>query len=144
LPLAGCATSTQSDTVSKAELAEPKQAFWPSIYAEKNAPALKDFLSDDFVLIAVDQVRTKGDEVSWLKDPGDWEQPSDFAYRVLDMIMIAPDAAIIYGQGTSTRTNDADLTCKHSYLSSNTLRRVRGEWYPVTSHVSGATCEVSE
>lgn len=103
--------------------------------------ALEQFLASDFVLIAGGNVSPKIDEVAWLRNSGVWSQPDDFSYEVKDVVLIAPNAAIVYGKGSSTRTNESGQPCSHTYWSSNTLRRVDGKWHPVTSHVSDAKCD---
>ena len=139
--LAGCADRAPSEAEVIEEIQQLKVNDWPEIYATKDGERLDEFLANDFVLIAGGAVSPKNDEVAWLKNPGDWQQPADFSYEVEDVILIADDAAIVFGQGRSTRTNEAGLPCAHTYWSSNTLRRVNGTWKPVTSHVSDAKCE---
>lgn len=138
--LSGCSTTGPSADQSRAELRTLKTGYWPGLYANKDADGLAEFLSDDFILIAGGKVGSKAEEVSWLRDPGDWSQPDDFAFRVIDVLLITPDAALVYGEGTSTQTQADGEVCRMSYLSSNTLRRVDGRWRPVSSHVSDAHC----
>lgn len=138
--VSGCSSTAPSDAEARAELRALKTTYWPGLYANKDADGLAGFLSDDFVLIAGGTVGTKAEEVAWLRDPGDWSQAEDFAYRVIDVVLIAPGAAIVYGEGTSTSTNAAGESCRQTYLSSNTLRRVDGRWRPVSSHVSDVRC----
>ncbi|NNF68055.1 MAG: nuclear transport factor 2 family protein [Gammaproteobacteria bacterium] len=141
---AGCSSSDTPRSGAVAELKTLKQVTWPGIYADKDAQALEAFLADDFVMLAGGQLTPKTDEVEWLRNAGDWSPPEDFSYQVIDILMVTPDAAIVYGKGISTRENDAEQPCRHSYFSSNTLRRVNEKWHPVFSHVSDASCEVVE
>lgn len=140
--LAGCGPTPQPTDEAIAELSVLKKEVWPDIYAAKDAEALNEFLSDDFVLIGGGQVTPKAEELVWLMNPGDWSAPEDFSYKIVDIIMITPDAAMVYGKGSSTRTNELGEPCSHSYWSSNTLRRVDGVWHPVASHVSDVQCAV--
>lgn len=137
----GCAKKHQPASEAIAEIRHLKVSVWPGIYAKKDAQALEEFLANDFVLIAGGNVSPKEDEVAWLNNSGDWSQADDFSYEVKDVVIIAPNAAIVYGKGSSTRTNESGERCAHTYWSSNTLRRVNGKWHPVTSHVSDAKCE---
>lgn len=74
-------------------------------------------------------------------NPWSGDANDDFVYRIEDIQFVNNDTAIIYGEGTSTRTTEDDRPCAHSYWSSNTLKRVDGRWRPSFSHVSGAKCE---
>lgn len=138
--VSGCSTTSQPGEQARDELRSLKTAYWPGLYANKDADGLAAFLDDDFILIAGGKVGSKAEEVAWLRDPGDWSQPDDFAFRVIDVVLITPDAALVYGEGSSTQTGADGKTCRMIYLSSNTLRRVEGRWRPVSSHVSDARC----
>lgn len=123
-----------------ADLTTLKTEVWPEIYASNDADRLEGFLADDFVLIAGGSFSTKAEEVDWMRN-NEWEAPADFVYQVEDIRYITEDAAIIYGRGLSTRETEDGAPCRHSYISSNTVRRTEAGWKPVSSHVSDVTCE---
>ena len=124
----------------EAVLKELKVVDWREIYATGDADRLEQFLAEEFVLIGgSDGFTPKSKEVSSLRESGGGV-PEDFLYHVEDIIWVNEDAVIIYGRGTSTRTNADGGPCYHSYLSSNVLRREDSEWHPVSSHVSDAEC----
>jgi len=146
------ACSAQTETPSKplvdrdadiATLTDLKKIKWRKLYDEQDADGLADFLADDFVLIASNNVTPKKDEVDWLRN-NEWAGPADFLYTIEDIVFITDDAAIIYGRGSSTRSNEDGTACAHTYISSNTLRREGNTWRPVSSHVSDSNCELIE
>ena len=147
--LTACAaeTQTKTETVDRAAdmaaLTQAKKVTWRQLYDDQDADGLAEFLADDFILIASDDFSPKNKEVSWLRN-NKWAGPEDFLYTIEDIVFITDDAALIYGRGTSTRTNENGSPCKHSYISSNTLRRVGDKWRPVSSHVSDNKCETIE
>lgn len=133
-----------ADQSSKVEeetlLTDLKVREWREIYDTGDADSLDWFLADDFVLIGgSDGFTPKAAEVSSLRENGGG-LPQDFLYHVEDIVWVNEDAVIIYGRGTSTRTDDKGAPCNHSYLSSNVLRRDGDRWRPVSSHVSDAQC----
>ncbi len=140
--IAGCTTHLTGPTRADdaAALRDLKIVEWRRLYDESDADGLAAFLADDFVLIGGEAgFSPKTAEVDWLRH-NDWAGPDDFRYTIEDIVFLNDDAAIVYGRGTSTRTDAQGRSCRHSYLSSNTFRRERGAWRPVTSHVSDATC----
>lgn len=124
----------------EAALRTLKTDTWPAIYASNDADALDAFLAEDFVLIAGGSITPKAEEVDWMRK-NTWEAPEDFVYEVSDVVFITPDAAIVYGRGLSTRETENGTPCRHSYWSSNTIRREGNDWRPVSSHVSDVSCE---
>ena len=128
-----------------AELTEKKVYVWPKLYAERDADGLDRFLADGFkVLEPGGGVRTKAEEMQWLREtPPDAEQ-SDFIFTIEEILFPTRDLAIVYGHGDSTRKTDDGQPCHHNYWSSNTFIRQGGVWKPVFSHVSGVTCEPIE
>lgn len=140
--LAACiaAPALAGESSDEAAIRKLKTETWPTIYAQNDADALAAFLADDFVLIVGGSVTPKADEVEWMRTSS-WDAPDDFVYEVVDVVFITPDAAIVYGRGLSTRTDDDGAPCRHSYWSSNTLRREGETWRPVSSQVSDAKCE---
>ena len=115
---------------------------WPSYYKNQDADGLAEFLSPDFVFITNSGERsTYDEEVQWVRNnPWSGDANDDFIYRIEDIFFQSDTVVIIYGEGTSTRTDENGLPCAHSYWSSNTLRRENGRWKPTFSHVSGAKC----
>ena len=137
-----CAGNYDDDV---ADLTEKKVYVWPKLYAERDADGLDEFLADGFkVLEPGGAVRTKSEEMQWLREtPPDTEQ-SDFIFTVDEILFPTRDLAIVYGHGDSTRETDDGRPCHHNYWSSNTFIRQDGVWKPVFSHVSGVTCEPIE
>jgi len=140
----GACTSVPSVTQADLEQEEAvlralKSDTWPGLYAANDADGLAAFLADDFVLIG-GGVRTRTDEVNWMRE-NSWDGPADFVFEVDDVIFLTPDSALVYGRGLSTRMAEDGTPCRHSYMSSNTLRRTDDGWHPVSSHVSDATCD---
>ena len=128
-----------------ANLTEKKVFVWPRLYAERDADGLDEFLADGFqVLEPGGAVRTKAEEIQWLRQtPPDTEQ-SDFIFTIDEILFPTNDLAIVYGHGDSTRETEDGRPCHHNYWSSNTFIRQDGVWKPVFSHVSGVTCEPIE
>lgn len=126
-----------------AALTKAKLETWPSYYKNQDADGLADFLHPEFVFIQGDGGRSHYEnEVDWVRNnPWSGDANDDFVYRIEDIIFMSDDVAMIYGEGTSTRKDESDQPCAHSYWSSNTLRRVDGRWRPTHSHVSGAKCD---
>ena len=128
-----------------ADLTDKKVYVWPKLYADRDADGLDEFLADDFkVLESGGAVRTKAEEMQWLREtPADTEQ-SDFIFTIEEILFPTKDLAIVYGHGDSTRETDEGRPCHHNYWSSNTFVRQDGVWKPVFSHVSGVTCDPIE
>ena len=128
-----------------ADLTEKKVYVWPKLYADRDADGLDEFLADGFkVLEPGGAVRTKAEEIQWLREtPPDTEQ-SDFIFTIEEILFPTKDLAIVYGHGDSTRETDDGRPCHHNYWSSNTFIRQDGVWKPVFSHVSGVTCRPTE
>ena len=124
-------------------LAEIKISEWPSYYKNQDADGLAAFLSEDFVFITDSGNQSNyQQEVDWVRNnPWSGAENDDFVYRIEDIVFQSDTVAIIYGEGTSTRTSDDGEPCRHSYWSSNTLRIEGGRWKPTFSHVSGVKCE---
>lgn len=122
-------------------LTEKKVHVWPRLYAERDAAGLDEFLADGFKVLEPDgTVRTKVEEIAWLREtPPDQEQ-SDFLFTIEEIVFAADNVAIVYGHGDSTRENENGQPCHHNYWSSNTFIRQDGVWKPVFSHISGVTC----
>jgi len=127
----------------EATLSRIKLEDWPGYYKNQDADGLAAFLHPDFVFITDDGSRsTYQDEVDWVREnPWGGSANDDFVYHIEDIQFTSHDTAIIYGEGTSTRTTNDGQPCAHSYWSSNTLRRVEGRWRPTFSHVSGVKCD---
>lgn len=141
--LGACATNSQfvDQSHDEAELRKLKKVTWRRLYDNSDADGLDKFLAEDFVLIGGEAgFVPKIDEVEWLRN-NEWEGPDDFVYTIENIVFLNRDAAIIYGVGTSTRKTENGVPCKHSYISSNTLRREGSVWRPVTSHVSDSRCD---
>ena len=146
--IVGCGLSAQSAAAedAKSTLATIKIDEWPSYYKTQDADGLAAFLSKDFVFITDDGSRSDyAQEVDWVRNnPWSGAENDDFVYRIEDIVFQSDSVAIIYGEGTSTRTTEAGELCRHSYWSSNTLRLEDGRWKPTFSHVSGVKCEPFE
>ena len=122
-------------------LTEKKVVVWRRLYAERDAEGLDEFLADGFQVLQVDgAVRTKAQEVQWLRETPPDDERSDFLFTIEEIVFAADNIAIVYGHGDSTRTTDDGLPCHHNYWSSNTFIKEDGEWKPIFSHVSGVTC----
>ncbi len=140
------AAAAPFDEDTFAALTEIKIKEWPSYYKNQDADGLAAFLSKDFVFITDDGSRSNYEqEVDWVRNnPWSGADNDDFVYHVQDIVLQSDTVAIIYGEGTSTRTSDDGKPCRHSYWSSNTLRIEAGRWKPTFSHVSGVKCEPLE
>ena len=136
------ASETESDRAHDiAVLTEKKVTDWRRIYAERDADGLEDFLADGFrVLEPGGSVRTKIDEVQWLRDTPPDDAPSDFLFTIEEIVFASDNIAIVYGHGDSTRSTEDGRPCHHNYWSSNTFILEDGVWKPIFSHVSGITC----
>lgn len=125
-------------------LTEKKVAIWPKLYAERDADGLDRFLADGFKVLEPDgTVRTKDEEIAWLRDTPPDDEASDFLFTIVE-IVFADDVAVVYGHGDSTRSTNDGRPCHHNYWSSNTFVRDDDDWKPVFSHVSGVTCTPME
>ena len=124
-----------------AVLTEKKVRVWPRLYAERDAAGLDEFLADGFRVLEPDgSVRTKADEVDWLRETPPDSGESDFLFTIEEIVFSGDDLAIVYGHGDSTRETGDGRPCHHNYWSSNTFIREDGAWKPVFSHISGVTC----
>ena len=122
-------------------LTEKKVTVWPKLYAERNADGLDEFLADGFkVLESHGSVRTKAEEIAWLREAPPDDEKSDFLFTIDEIVFAADNVAIVYGHGDSTRETDNGDPCHHNYWSSNTFIKQDDVWKPVFSHVSGITC----
>ena len=124
-----------------AVLTEKKVTVWPRLYAARDADGLEEFLADGFkVLEPEGAVRTKAEEIAWLKSTPPNDAQSDFLFTIEDIIFATDDIAVVYGHGDSTRETEDGRPCHHNYWSTNTFIRQDGTWKPVFSHISGVTC----
>lgn len=124
-----------------AVLTEKKVHQWPKLYAERDADGLADFLAYEFkVLEPNGTVRTRDEEVAWLRTTPRDEEESDFLFTIEEIVFAGDDLAIVYGHGDSTRETEDGQPCHHNYWSSNTFLRKGGTWKPVFSHISGISC----
>ena len=124
-----------------ADLTDKKVNVWPKLYAERDADGLDRFLADGFKILEPDgTVRTKADEIAWLRQTPPDNKKSDFLFTVDEIVFADDGIAIVYGHGDSTRRTEDGRPCHHNYWSSNTFIRVDGDWKPVFSHVSGVMC----
>ena len=125
-----------------AVLTEKKVYVWPKLYAERDAEGLDTFLADSFKMLEPGgTMRTKAQEIEWLRTTPPDEEESDFIFTITEILFPNKNLAIVYGHGDSTRETDDGRPCHHNYWSSNTFIRQDGVWKPVFSHVSGVTCE---
>jgi len=128
----------QDDT---AVLTEKKVTVWPKLYAERDADGLDEFLVDGFKVLEPDgSLRTKEEEIEWLRETPRDDEQSDFLFTIKEIVFAGDGTAIVYGHGDSTRETEAGLPCHHNYWSSNTFIRQDGVWKPIFSHISGITC----
>ncbi|MDJ0939000.1 MAG: nuclear transport factor 2 family protein [Woeseiaceae bacterium] len=128
-----------------AMLMEKKVVEWPKLYAERDADGLDRFLSDGFSVLEPDgTVRTKDEEVAWLRETPPDEAQSDFIFTITEIKFAADNIAIVYGHGDSTRETDDGRPCHHNYWSSNTFILEDEVWKPVFSHISGISCTPKE
>jgi len=124
-----------------ADLTEKKVTVWPKLYAQRDAAGLDDFLADGFKVLEPDgSIRTKDDEIAWLRETPPDEERSDFLFTIEEIHFATNSIAIVYGHGDSTRVTEDDQPCHHNYWSSNTFIKQDGVWKPVFSHISGVTC----
>lgn len=123
-------------------LTEKKVSVWPKLYAERDADGLDEFLADGFKVLEPDgSVRTKVEEIDWLRETPPDEAQSNFVFTIEEIVFAADNMAIVYGHGDSTRETEDGQPCHHNYWSSNTFILSNGVWKPIFSHVSGVTCE---
>ena len=123
-------------------LTEKKVIVWRRLYAERDADGLDEFLADGFRVLEPDgSVRTREQEVQWLRETPPDDEVSDFLFTIEEIVFSADNGiAVVYGHGDSTRTNDEGRPCHHNYWSSNTFILQDGTWKPIFSHISGITC----
>ena len=142
IPGIGAASEPEGDRREDISiLTEKKVVVWPRLYAERDADGLADFLAEGFrVLEPGGSVRTRQDEVQWLRETPPDEELSDFLFTIEEIVFAAENIAIVYGHGDSTRRTEDGQPCHHNYWSSNTFILQDGEWKPIFSHVSGITC----
>jgi ketosteroid isomerase-like protein len=127
-------------TMDVRALTRAKVETWRRFYQQQNAEGLRRFLTDDFIVIDDEgNISTKDAEVAWLSKNA-WSGPADFLYVIDKISFLGPDAAIVVGHGSGTRTGDDNVSCIETYRSSNVFRRVRGTWRPALSHVSRSRC----
>lgn len=128
-----------------AVLTDKKVNQWRSLYAERNARGLREFLADSFVVMQADgAIQTKQDEVEWLEKTPRAKEPNDFIFTIKNIIFGGKNTAVVYGHGDSTRKMNDGSPCHHRYWSSNTFIKENGTWKPTFSHVSGSSCEPLE
>lgn len=144
LALATLAPAASADRrpSDEAAIRHIKTEAWPSFYRNQDAAGLAAFLADEFVNIAPDgAVTPKVEELDWVrKNP--WS-PANFRYTVKRIDWLSPDLALVTGEGASDRTDEQGKPCRHSYVSSNLLRRAPDNplgWRALSSHVSGDAC----
>ena len=134
-------TTTRDRQDDVADLTEKKVLLWPKLYAERDADGLADFLADEFKVLEPDgTVRTRDEEIAWLRATPKDEAKSDFLFTIEEIVFAADDLAIVYGHGDSTRETEDGQPCHHNYWSSNTFLKKDGVWKPVFSHISGISC----
>lgn len=105
------------------------------------ADGLDEFLADGFKVLEPDgSVRTKKEEITWLRETPPDEEPSDFIFTIKEILLATDSIAVVYGRGDSTRESEDGQPCHHNYSSSNTFTKQDGAWKPVFSHISGITC----
>ena len=139
LAMPDAAANDREDDV--ATLTEKKVVVWPKLYAERDADGLDAFLADGFKVLEPDgSVRTKEEEIAWLRETPRDNESSDFLFTIEEILFATDSIAIVYGHGDSTRETDDGQPCHHNYWSSNTFILQDGVWKPVFSHISGVTC----
>lgn len=139
LAISGAAASDRQDDV--AVLTEKKVTIWPALYAERDADGLDEFLADGFKVLEPDgSIRTKDEEIAWLRATPPDKEPSDFIFTIDEIFFANDTVAVVYGHGDSTRETEDGQPCHHNYWSSNTFLKQDGVWKPVFSHISGVTC----
>ncbi len=137
--LADASTRDRQDDI--AVLTEKKVFVWPKLYAERDADGLAEFLADEFKVLEPDgTVRTKKDEIAWLRKTPKDEGKSDFLFTIEEIVFAGDNIAVVYGHGDSTRETEDGRPCHHNYWSSNTFMLKDGVWKPVFSHISGISC----
>ena len=121
-------------------LTRAKVETWTRLYQQQNVEGLRRFLTDDFIVIdAAGKVGTKSSEVARLASNA-WSGPADFLYVIDRISFLGPDAAIVVGHGSGTRTEDGSVSCIETYRSSNVFRKVAGTWRPAMAHISSSSC----
>lgn len=104
-----------------------KTVLWNQAYRTQDVELLDRLLHDSFQMIDADGDRTtKQDELSYIRDNA-WD-PGEFEYRIERLEIYRGQFAIIDGTGIATN---------YTYKSSNVLIREKGEWWALSSHVSG-------
>ena len=139
LTISSAAASDRQDDI--AILTEKKVTVWPRLYAERDAAGLDEFLADGFKVLEPDgSIRTKVEEIDWLRETPPDQAQSDFLFTIEEIVFATDNIAIVYGHGDSTRETEDGQPCHHNYWSSNTFIRQDSVWKPVFSHISGVTC----
>ena len=125
----------------EAQLTRIKTETWPGFYRSQDADGLAAFLAEGFVNVAPDgAIASRAEELAGVR-ASRWE-PRNFRYTIERIAWLDPDLVLIVGRGASDRTEDG-RACRHSYVSSNLLRRAPGTplgWRALSSHVSGVSC----
>lgn len=140
---AGGACAKAPDRVAdERALTHIKTELWPGFYRAQDAEGLAVFLDEAFVNIAPDgSVTPREEELAGVRD-FPWN-PVNFHYEIEKFVWLKEDLVIIIGRGSSDRTNEDGLPCRHVYASSNLLERAKDAplgWRALSSHVSGAEC----
>ena len=129
----------------EAQLKHIKTEVWPGFYRRQDAAGLGAFLAPTFVNIAPDgAVTERAAELDGVRQ-FPWN-PKNFRYTIQRFAWLSDDLVVIIGRGESDRTDDSGKPCRHSYASSNLLRRTAGAplgWQALSSHVSGDQCAAS-
>lgn len=133
---------TDERKADETAIREIKAAHWPNFYRNQDTAGLGAFLAPEFVSIAPDgAVTPRADELAWVRS-NTWG-PANFRYTVTRIDWFGSDLALVTGQGASDRTDGEGQPCRHTYVSSNLLRRAPGTalgWQALSSHVSGDAC----
>lgn len=82
-----CVT-TRDHQVDVAVLTHKKVTVWPNLYAERDADGLADFLADGFKVLEPDgTIRTREDEIAWLRATPPDEEQSDFVFTIEEIVL---------------------------------------------------------
>jgi Domain of unknown function (DUF4440) len=126
----------------ESDLRTIKTEHWPGFYRKQDVAGLGAFLAPSFVNIAPDGSATaRAAELEWLA-ANPWKAVN-FSYTIARIDWHGDDLATITGRGASDRTDAAGRPCRHTYVSSNLLRRTPSAphgWQALSSHVSGVSC----
>lgn len=116
---------------------------WPAFYRQQDVDGLSAYLDPAFVNIAPDgSVTSRAEELAWVA--GNRWNPQGFSYTIDRFDWFADDLVLVIGTGRSLREDEQGAPCRHSYVSSNLVRRAPGAplgWQALASHVSGVRCE---